>query len=330
MQINNLGRIAIINVDFTLWSGQSKLEESDVRLGEGGKLPSKEAAALGQKKLVDPKSLNALLKLKQRARRLADSVGFTFLNGWAIPIDRLPEIEDKLAVIRQEFEQEKLSFLNHYEASSDAWLEQHPEIKASAKAARPTLAQLERKFDLTIDSFKVDPVGEEAAKSLNDRVTQTLSHRLESQIVDIATKFYLERFCGKNSLRVTNKSLGPLTALLDKLRGLSFIAPKFAHLEDVMDDLLARLSQTFNGQEIAGREFYEAQALILILQDKKLSDQYVDAADSSADKSQATAFIQSVAGLDQNEVTDEPDLLLETPTNDSRINSDWTPMASFF
>lgn len=53
--------------------------------------------------------------------------GIRFLSGWAVPDTRIDDIMRELAVIRDEFNAAKESFLQRYEQSVRDWIARHPQ-----------------------------------------------------------------------------------------------------------------------------------------------------------------------------------------------------------
>ena len=101
--VNHLDQLAILQIDFDIWSGQVKLDDPDIKLGVGGEIPPKQLVDLGRKNVIDKAHLKPFNRLKTSARRLCLRHGMPFMNGFAVPLDRIDEIsaglEEPLEVI---------------------------------------------------------------------------------------------------------------------------------------------------------------------------------------------------------------------------------------
>ena len=50
--VSHLNRLAILKLDFHIWSGQVKLDDPDLKLGDGEELPPKDLVELGRKFVI--------------------------------------------------------------------------------------------------------------------------------------------------------------------------------------------------------------------------------------------------------------------------------------
>lgn len=107
--ITVLDRLMVVNLDVHIWSASRKLDPHDLGNTE---LPPEELASLGSKKVCNPEELNIFRTLKTRAESILRQTGVRFLCGWAIPDEKLVEIDNALAVIRDDFNNAKEDFLN--------------------------------------------------------------------------------------------------------------------------------------------------------------------------------------------------------------------------
>src|SRR5690606_4588842 len=109
---NHLENLSIIQVDFDIWSGQTRLSPSDIKLGVGGEIPPEKFAQLGSKKICDPAKLKNFSRLKTETRRLLLKYGMPFMNRSADPVKRTDEIIARLDSISIQFKQYKQEFIN--------------------------------------------------------------------------------------------------------------------------------------------------------------------------------------------------------------------------
>lgn len=65
-QIKHLDSLSVVQIDFNIWSGQTRLRPEDFNLGVGGELPSEKVAQLGSKKIIDNANLNGFTGSSKR------------------------------------------------------------------------------------------------------------------------------------------------------------------------------------------------------------------------------------------------------------------------
>ncbi|MCI0628736.1 MAG: DUF3150 domain-containing protein, partial [Acidobacteria bacterium] len=94
-----LPAVVCVCLDIRIWSGQKKLSPSDLQLSESD-LPPQEIATLGSKRLCDPNSLSALHRIESRTRDCCSKTGVKFLNGFAVPKSKAPDLLNQLAELQ--------------------------------------------------------------------------------------------------------------------------------------------------------------------------------------------------------------------------------------
>ena len=122
--ITVLDHLLVVNLDIHIWTARKKLVPLD--LG-GAELPPEDLASLGSKRICNPEDLRSFTTLKARAVSVLERSGIRFLSGWAVPDTRIDDIMRELAVIRDEFNAAKESFLQRYEQSVQDWIARHPQ-----------------------------------------------------------------------------------------------------------------------------------------------------------------------------------------------------------
>ena len=122
--ITVLDHLLVVNLDIHIWTARKKLVPLD--LG-GAELPPEDLASLGSKRVCNPEDLRSFTTLKARAVSVLERSGIRFLSGWAVPDTRIDDIMRELAVIRDEFNAAKESFLQRYEQSVRDWIARHPQ-----------------------------------------------------------------------------------------------------------------------------------------------------------------------------------------------------------
>lgn len=131
--ITVLDHLLVVNLDIHIWTARKKLVPLD--LG-GAELPPEDLASLGSKRVCNPEDLRSFTTLKARAVSVLERSGIRFLSGWAVPDTRIDDIMRELAVIRDEFNAAKESFLQRYEQSVRDWIARHPQWATSSPVPR--------------------------------------------------------------------------------------------------------------------------------------------------------------------------------------------------
>jgi hypothetical protein len=121
--INILDRLAVVHLDVRIWSARKKLMAEDLGNTE---LPPEDLASLGSKRICNPEELKRFSTLKARAVSILERNGVRFLNGWAIPLDRMEQISSELATVRDDFNIARDDFLQRYDQAVREWIDQHP------------------------------------------------------------------------------------------------------------------------------------------------------------------------------------------------------------
>ncbi len=233
-KVNHLQSLCVIHVDFDIWSGQTRLSASDLKLGEGGEIPPEKVAQLGSKKICDPAKLKGFHRLKTETRRLLLKFGMPFMNGFAVPVSKIDEICNKLNDINFQFNQLKQDFINGYNKAVDEWCLENPEYERAIRAGALPKETVEERIGFEYQVFMIQPVNEDEAnaKRLNRKV-ERLGDDLISEVVQEANKFYMERLAGRDQCAVTTRQT--LRNIRDKVDGLSFLNSAFNPLVKLLD-----------------------------------------------------------------------------------------------
>lgn len=275
MKTSALTQVAIINLDFNIWCGETNLEDIDIKLGVGGSLPPKSVlASCGRKTLIDSKNLNPFRTLKTQARRACESIGMPFMNGFAIPIARINEISHEIDAIKVKMSDLKANFLANYDKWCEEWalnpdnLGYEHAIRKDKVPAHIVAKRLA--FDYQI--FQINPVNDDQAQKL-DSMTSGLSEKLLAEVVSEAKEFFDKRLKGRDSLKLSTKQT--LLGLRNKVDGLAFLDGQFIHIVELLDKALSGYSAAVSG-DVTGEAFYKIMSAALILTNEDQIKQYAD------------------------------------------------------
>lgn len=271
MELTNkqkLERLAVIILNFRIWTGETILKEEDIRLGKGGELPPKTLASLGRKALINKERLTPFHTIRQRARRLIESRGVPFLGRYALDTACFKEIKPELDGLVDEFKFEIQKLVGEYDREIESWIRENPEYATSIKRDQLTAQAVEGRFHAGFTVNRVVPIdGEE--QCLEEEV-DGLYGTLISKI-NIEAKAYLKNsLAGVNSL--TQRVRGTINSINEKLRSLAFLDSRISKLQQLIECELAILPPSGT---IAGNDFWRIYALMSILADKNMVEKVV-------------------------------------------------------
>ena len=273
--IQHLDSLCIVHADFDIWSGQTRLTAEDLKLRADIDLPPEKLALLGSKKICDPARMKPFHRLKTRTRRLLEHYGLPFLNGVAVPVDKLDTILTQLDTIADEFEAERVAFLNTYDHAIEEWVKENPGYEELIRSGVMPREVVKERIGFDYQSFNIAPVASDATGSSQDRLGNRLgglSEDLFQEIVKEANTFYEERLKAKSELI---KSTRPtLNRLRDKVHGLCFLNQAFRPLVGLLDGVL-RVYDNSAGKIVAP-DLYQVTAAVLIMCDRNKIEGYAD------------------------------------------------------
>jgi hypothetical protein len=275
--VKHLDSLCVIHVDFDIWSGQTRLTPSDLKLGEGGEIPPEKVAQLGSKKICDPAKLKGFNRLKTETRRLLLSYGMPFMNGFAVPASRADEICDKLNNVSAEFEALKQTFINGYNAAVEEWITENPEYEVAIRAGALPRTAVEKRIGFEYQVFMIQPISDDdpTAKNLNRKV-ESLGRDLLDEVTEEADKFFSKNLSGREECGVTTRLT--LKNIRDKVDGLSFLNSSFIPLVNLLDETLRGYEQHAQGRVIKAPFFYQVVAAVLIMSDRDRIEEYANGA----------------------------------------------------
>lgn len=268
-----LENIIIVSPVVKIWTGQVKLQEHDIKLGDGGKLPPEEVAQLGMKKVFDPSKLAVFSALKTEARRYLEGIGMPFLNGFALPADKEQDVIRELSRIEHAFFAEKDNLLNSFNKSVEQWVAKQPEYEAIIRAGVPAVDRVKKRIDFEFSVFKIAGAENEEAHGKMAQKVANLGDDLFSEVTKDASEFYKKYLSGKTSVnKATKRSILPLR---DKVAGLVFLNEKLRTLIKLLDEVLRAYDLApQKGRYLDGSDFARINSIIMILADREKIDAY--------------------------------------------------------
>lgn len=293
-----LDKVALVQIDISIWSGRKKLRPEDIILGDGGALPPETVASLGSKKVIGREPLKVFETLKKKAQRLPEEIGVRFLSGYAVPVERAQEVSDHLKSVKEEFEGARKEFLRNYRNLVDEWIGENPSFAEAIRKAVPSVEKVGRTIDFQFAIFKVTPA--EAESGLGNQA-MGLGWRLLEEVAGDARK-WMERFLAA-APEASRRTLRPLLRIRNKLDALSFLSGAAQPLTEAIDDVLAECGRM---PVITGGTLVRLKAMASLLADPVRSQQVLDAsvAEKAIDGMWAPA-VQDAHSSDTFELTEE-------------------------
>nr|WP_298057457.1 DUF3150 domain-containing protein [uncultured Halomonas sp.] len=299
-EIDKLDGVALINIDIVNWAGQVSLSASDLQLGEGGRLPPEKAAQLGNKKICDPHKLNVFKAVKERMRRHVLDHGISVMNGYAVPIDRLPKIIPVLDDLVQKYHVAKHEFLASYDQAIADWIDENPDFAEEIRRDVKPVSEVAGRLRAAYQVIKLAPVAgaEDALKG----TATGMSHELIKNVREEAGKFY-KKFCKDGANSVDARTRSTWDALKLKVSGLTFLDSKFDRLDQMLDEMLALYT---NGR-VEGQGFLTLKHNALLLSMDDESYLYLEGADTANADAVQTDLPVVTTPSSEAAFADEPD-----------------------
>lgn len=316
-QISHLDRLAILQVDFDIWSGQTKLDDPDVKLGVGGELPPKEFASLGQKYLIDKEHLRPFHRLKTEARRLCLAIGMPFMNGFAVPLDKVDGVCGELDKIADEMSNLKVDFLSSYPRYVNEWETKNPDYADAIRAGSLPLEVVDKRIGFDYQVFQVNPVNDAQSKKLNS-MASGLSDVLMDEIIEEANKFFHSNLKGRETVGTATKKT--LKRLLDKVEGLSFLDSRFLKVVELLNKTLD--GYVGFGKVVFGEQFYKILSATLILSSRDKINEY---AAGTINIGVMSVLSRDFTISSSSTVSDTMDLFDDQPVQDNQLMPDELP-----
>jgi hypothetical protein len=234
--IKVLDHLVVVNLDVHIWSARKKLSPCD--LG-GAELPPEDLASLGSKRICNPEALRAFSTLKARAVSILERNGVRFLNGWAIPEDRLDEISKELCAVKDKFTEAREDFLRHYDNSVREWIDKHPQWASIIASSTVSEEHVRSRIKFRWQIFRiVPPMNANNSDNLHEDV-KNLANTLFDEISKSAMEAWNNCYLGK--MEITRKALSPLKTMYEKLTGLTFMEPRVSPVAELIKTALANI-----------------------------------------------------------------------------------------
>jgi hypothetical protein len=232
--IDNIGEFSVIIPEIRTFHGLKSLSDDDVGENIAVELP-KTVVSWGSKRILDAEVIAVFHKLKKRAERACLTHGTRFIGGYLVHDSRVKTLIDELASIRQDYEAERIKFLDAYAGHVEAWASQHPEWADRIRRAAPKSEDVSGRLSCHITSFKLTKGAEsdqewlmETIKSIPNRAFRELA----TAVAPLVQESTQRGFYGRRLLT----ALDPHMA---KLKSMGMINENVAAVGHAIADLIS-------------------------------------------------------------------------------------------
>jgi len=316
--INHLSHMAILQVDFDIWSGQVKLDDPDIKLGIGGELPPKDLVDLGRKYVIDKKHLKGFHRLNSQARRLCLAHGMSFMGGYAVPLDSIDSLSKELNEIAAEMNSLKAEFISNYDQWAYDWEKEwsmkDADYATAIRSGKLSKAVVEKRIGFEYQIFQVNPVNSTEAGKINSKASG-LTDQLLDEVIEESITFFMKNLKGRSSCRSSTKKT--LQRIVYKVEGLSFLDRRFLSIAGLLKNMIA--AYPLDGKAAVGEAFQRIFSAVLVLSSKDNIQLYVDnddTVDSTMKLSDDMFDSDSEHGFIESEPKSEPEIYVEDEDED--------------
>lgn len=228
--------------EISLWGARKKLRVEDLQLTSGDKLPPKDLASLGSKKIFNPKVLAKFEALKKQAHTACGRVGVRFMGGYAVPETAADALATELDAIGVKFEIEKANFIATYQAELESWIAKHPGWEQVIRASSISVAEVKGRIRYGWVPAKITTPDEKNPESrLHQKMVKEaggLAGSLFREVSDMAHKVG-DSILGKT--KVNRRVLSSIGKIHAKLKGLAFLDKRVSPLIQLIDETLIQM-----------------------------------------------------------------------------------------
>ena len=243
-QINS--SIVIIQPEFHLWSGRRAMKPQKLKeLNPSGiNLPPAGLASLGAIKLVHPDELKPFDSIKAEVQRKLAASGLQLFGGYAVHTDDFQStymwLKDQVVA----FEEEKATMLTTLDQKIKAWVQDwvgknpsYTHLLQDLPTAQTVFGKMSFDFHCYRVAAPTDTLEGETSKEYVRKIGG-LSGELSREAAKEATVLmsrYLVNEKGNARDFVTQKTLGPIKRIAQRMRKFAFVDPSAGPLADLID-----------------------------------------------------------------------------------------------
>jgi hypothetical protein len=242
-----------VTLDVHLWSGRKRLRKEKLleKNPEFKNLPPESLATLGSIKIADPDDLAPFMRIKREAEKQLLINGLPLLGTIGIPEAKLDSVFKKLTVLQKEFEDLRTQLHRDYETRVQEWRDKD-ENKGWAHLINdiPTPEYVAGRLAFGFHLCRVSAPSAEEASPINEHYGRQVGGLKGELFADAAreARLLMERYLTGNvdgAIRkrdkISQKTIGPLRRVAEKLRSFSFLDPTVGPMAQVVEHCLSLL-----------------------------------------------------------------------------------------
>lgn len=262
----------LVNLRIGCWSGRRMVSRSDlVSVGMDPDALPKDLVNYGRKLLINRTEIQKLSRIEQRARAYLSSysVPFGVASAHFVPSKMIPDIEQNLNSMKEEFEKAVDSFILRFEESREEVRINHPEFyeKCLKKYYPSSPETLREKFKFSWFLFKISGINalEEVTSSQvgeanqrNQMIAETMKKEVGGFVDQYVSSMREEvvKFCDLMTARINGKAYGDESeSKLLTARSLSYFkkyVDRFKVMNIFNDHETNKMLQEFKDQFLDG------------------------------------------------------------------------------
>jgi len=243
-----------VTLDIHLWSGRKRLRKEALlaKNPEFRNLPPESLATLGSIKIADPNDLTPFMRLKRAAEKLLLGNGLPLLGTVGIPEAKLEKTYAGLTKLKVEFDGLRMQLHRDYDTRVFEWRSKaENEEWAHLIADIPTPEYVAGRLAFGFHLCRVSAPSADDASPINAEYGRQVTGLKGELFADAAreARILMERYLtGKEKGgavrqrdKITQKTLGPLRRVAEKLRSFSFLDPTVLPMAEVVEHCLSLL-----------------------------------------------------------------------------------------
>lgn len=307
-------QVTIINLDINYTPGHKKIPKDQEEHLYGGNLPPDQFITSGQGKLYPRSEIQVFDTMRVAARALCRQAGISFMNGYAIPDHRVPDLLLVLEDLREKYIKAKELFICTAEKKSLEWISQAPkEWQPVLKSCTYDKEELNRKIGFEISYFRISGTAPTDELTVSKGLVNQASS-MSDQLIDEISKDALDTWIQTLSKKqeCSQSTVNRIRKLLDKLYDLAWLSPKTTAIADHIKSIITSLPTK---GLLKDKDFTTFRYLVLLMSDpvkfKTLADSDAmlqrDDDDEVVFSVRKNRSIQSISDQVDDSSTAEPD-----------------------
>jgi hypothetical protein len=243
-----------VTLDIHLWSGRKRLRKEALlaKNPEFQNLPPESLATLGSIKIADPDDLAPFMRDKREAEKVLQVNGLPLLGTVAIPEAKLERVYNKLLDVKSSFDAKRVQLHRDFETRVQEWREK-PENEDWAHLINdiPTPEYVAGRLAFGFHLCRVSAPSRQDGSPINEHYGRQVTGLKGELFADAAreAQLLMERYLtgdngggvARRRERISQKTLGPLRRIAEKLSSFSFLDPTVRPMAEVVEHCLLLL-----------------------------------------------------------------------------------------